>query len=455
MEYTLLIEQKRRYKVFIASIIFIVLFLLITFYKFGLYVFFGVVGVLFSIAITPLLMGRYKFFLLLWLFIIPIFDNVRFFLVAGANPATAIGAFLTVPFAAVFIFNEFFKVTKELPFLKYMVIFQIILVIYFFRPGTPFSSLMDLFRQFIEIFIIFVAYVYFKQDKKNAYTIINYIAWFTNINSLTAIFQRVTGIGLNMIENVPRASGLLVHPNIMALVINLFLPMAIYMFLKSETKNSRIFWGASIILNTLALFLTFAKIGYLAFMLMSGILFLYLPYKTKVKTFLFAVCGLIVFVISNAALNLQIIEYVVKRFNNMDSFYLRLELWNFLLSGLNAANIWFGNGIKAVMPYLMQYGYPLGAHNIYVQLLFEFGLMSIFFHLRFLIPLKDFLKAHWDKKLPDRFVYIFPVTIFLQILLNMASDNSVFSRTPMYFSWVIVIYFYLRLKEEYADRKAN
>ena len=446
MEYSLILEQRKRYLFLGAGVIFLILLTFAMFFSMGIFGLLDIILLLFFLILTPFLYKRNKFFLVLWLFIVPVFDNFRPFVIAGANPMTVIGTVITVPTAMIILSNYIGSVWKKLPYIKYIFFFMLLLIFNCFRQDSFASGLMNVFRYFIQIFIIYLAYDSFKDDLTKAYSIFKLINIFTVINSIVILFQRLTGFGLLSVGGVLRAPGLLAHPNVTAIVVNLYLPMAIYMLMKSQKKEEKFYWGISIILNVLALLLTLTKVGYLCFLVMLFLMFLCLPYKRKLKAALVSICIFVLLTAVNFIFNLQIIEGILIRMGENDSYTWRQEVWKLLMAGINSRNVWFGNGIDSASSYLLSLGqYKMMTHNVYLQLWFELGVTCIIFYMSFIFPLISFIKAFMNKRLTDRMEYIFPIAIFVQIFINMYSDNSVFSRTPMFFAWVIITYFYMKL----------
>jgi len=349
---------------------------------------------------------------------------------------------LSFPVAFILIYKELGNAIKELPFLIPLCIFELVMIINFFRPGTPFMVITELLRCFIAIFIIICTYNFLK--KNSTETLFNWINIFVVINSLTAIFQRLTGIGMRIIEGIPRVQGFLGHPNVTGFVINIFLPVCIYMFLNSKVKKTKIYWGISILINTLALLLTFTKVCYFTFAVTMLILFFYLPFKIKFRVFFGVLASSIIFLILNSVLDLKIIESMVNRIDNTTSYMFRLRIWHYILSVVNLNNVWFGHGINSVQLFLTNLNELARAHNIYVQLLYEYGITCIFFYLTFIIPFIKFFKYQFIGKIYNKFIYIFPILTIIGIFLNMYSDNSILIRTPLYYALVVITIFYLK-----------
>ena len=399
MEYNLIQEANKRYKIFYALIAGLFALTIISFFYLGFLGLIASFAILTSIAILPLVYNKYRFFLVLWLFIVPFFDNFRQIIVAGTTPIVFLATGLTIPFGLILIFREKGQIFKDLPFLKYLIVFQIIIFLNFFRQGTEFSSIVEILKIFVQIFVIFCTYLYIKQNKtpEKLYFWINL---FVVTNCTAAFFQMITGIGLRLIEGVPRVNGFLGHPNVLGFLLNLYLPFAIYKYLYTKKQKEKNIWLGLIAVSVLTLFFTMTKVALFTFAVMLMILFFQLPYKLKFRILITSLIGIVAFLAVNYLFSLNIIENLIERLNNTSSYEWRLKIWSYLISDINFSNIWLGHGINSEKHFLnmINYGEAVAAHNGYIQLIFEFGISSIFFYLSFLNSLVYFTKKMFFTK---------------------------------------------------------
>ena len=309
MEYTLLLEKIQRKRILVFGLIVYFLFIIFSSMTLGLKGVILSLGLLFFTILAPLFYGKHKLFLFVWILIIPLIDNFRPILIGDINPFTYFVTGLTFPIAFCLIYKKTGEVTKEIPAVLALMIFELIITANFLRPDTSTFELFNVFKlHLIELFIIFTSYFYFKKNSPEQ--VFNWINIFTVLNACAAIFQKVTGTFLMLIEGIQRAGGLVGHPNDSAFLINIYLPLGLYMFLNAETKRKKIIWGASVAVNILALILTMTKSGYLAFGLMLCILFFYLPSKMKIRMISSIVFISIIALFLNFSLHLNIIENI-------------------------------------------------------------------------------------------------------------------------------------------------
>lgn len=455
MEYILQLEEKQRYRILGIGVALTFLLIMFSFMIMGIYGLVLSAGLLAITFITPLIYGKYKLFLFLWLLIIPCFDNFKPLLIGSTSLVTYLITALSIPFALILFYKELDKVLKELPFIIFIIIFEIIMAFNAFRPGVHPSDVVDVLKNFIEIFVIFLTFFYLK--KESSEILFKWINIFFILNALTAIFQKLTGIGIALVEGVHRVQGLMAGANAFAFVVNIYLPLGFYMFINAKTKKQKIFWGIGVFVNFLALVITFAKTSYMLFGVMLLVLFMYLPFKIK-KRMIFSAVGIVAITLMlDQLLNLNIIQQILNRFNNTSSWDWRIKVWGYLVHGLNHFNILIGNGINSSSRYLLSINSVdcPRAHNVYLQMLYEYGVLGVFFYIPFFVLAIKFLKASLSKHLPDKMIYIVPFIISIQIIIDMISSNSVLIRTPMYMAWALLTTFYLRLNSDLKSNSQN
>jgi hypothetical protein len=444
MEYGLQLEEKQRYWLLVTGIAFFTFLIFISYFLLRLQGLLMSTAFICSLLLTPLLYKKYKFFFVLWLFIVPFFEASTFKIIAGTDPINFIAAGLTVPFTLLLFYRNIGQILKDLPFFAYFIFFDTLLFLNIFRPGTFAPTLIDFMKYFFVIFIVFCIYNYVKKHSPNF--IFNIINIFFACDFLVAIYQRLSG-NMSIVEGIPRVSGLAIHPNGLAFSINIYLPIAFFLFLTSKSKKMKIFLGTNIFIGLIALVFTFCKVAFLILALNIFIILFYTPLKLKVKVFMgFFILTLLFFTV-DTLLNLNFLNYFTSRMNNTSSWEWRLKIWNLLLNDINFKTLLIGNGALSANNLLFEIQKKARyAHNVYIQFFHDYGILSISLFLAYLIPGITFLKSLLSKTISNRFIYIIPLLIVLDNFINMFTDNGAMIRTPLYTSWVVITIFYLNLK---------
>lgn len=410
-------------------------------------------GLLLCILMLPLLIDRYYFFIFLWLFIVPIFDTFQAVQIAGTNPVVFVITGLTVPFACFLIGRDLHAVIYRFPFVSYLLLFDLILFLNIFRPNTGKDALIEFLKFFIEIFIVFCVIKY--TEKGQAKKLASHLGVFITLNSIIAILQRITGIGLRVIEGLPRIQGLVGHPNVLAFLNVLYLPFAFYQMIHAEDKRSRRNWLVSIGICLLALILTMCKSVIAAFVLQLVVLFLFLPRRIKLYIVIALITFVIILVAADFLIGNTLFEQFTNRLNNNDSWEWRLKVWGWLMADIDLKNIWIGHGMDAAQYYLksVQPTEPFFVHNVYLQMLYDQGLTSLLFIAALGQPFFKFSLHLLRKNDSKKIISVLALLTLFPVFMNMAADNSVFLRTPMSFFWVFMVYFYLWNNQELQSEK--
>ncbi len=456
MEYTLLLENKKIYITFILGFISFVLFIAYAVSNYGLYAFILTCGFLVSLIITPLVCGRFKFLLYLWLLVVPLFDNVGLLSIKGTNIFVFIATALSGPFALLLLYKSTHKVVKELPFVVPLLLFELVIFINFLRPGTYLSNIAELIKHFIEIFIVFCVYFYFKNQKNQdnqslTYNLFKFLNIFVMLNSAVAIFQSVTGIGMGIISGVPRPLGLLGGPNSIALLINLLLPVAIYyLFIEKAPAKDRKFWLISSFINIFGLLVTLSKTSYVIFFIMLFIFSFLMSFKIKIRLLYGFICFFVLGAAAIIFLDLDVLTHLSERMTSVGSLEWRLKVWNLLLYNFDFNTFIIGNGIHSAKYYLLRinFGEDPHVHNIYIQYAYEYGIAGILYCLNIVFLAVTFMKAMFCKKYANSKVYIIPFIIALSMLISMFNSNALAMRTSLYFAWTLLTVYYLQLNSD-------
>lgn len=448
MEYLLQIEQKKKFWIIPIAVSGLLLFIFFSNAFAGIYGLGGSIGIILCLLFTPFFIGRYKLFLLLWVFLIPFFDNIKPLLIGSTSIITYGITGITIPVAFFMIYKEFHKIQKEFPIIIFPIAFFLLMLINFFRSPLTLNMIGDILGFYVQIFVIVCTCIYLR--KYSPERIFKFFAIFVIICCVLAIFQRITGIGTVFLDGAKRVQGLLGHPNAFAFLINLYFPVGIYKYICSDAIKEKRFWLISLIISFLGLVLSLSKTSFLLFAIMLFIMFLFLPLKHKSKIIFASVMGSILLIAVAFLFNINILNEIIMRFSNTSSWEWRLRIWGYMVHGFDLTSIFIGNGIGTAKFYLMgiDAGLQTIPHNIYLQMLFEYGILGSLYYIPFYVLAYIFLKSSLNKKIPNRISYIYPFIICVQIAIDLSASNSALLRTTMYWAWVVLVAFYIMLRKE-------
>ena len=415
------------------------------------------IGLLFYLALSPLLMFRNRFFLFLWLFISPFLYKSSY--LGQISVPTFIITGLSMPYALVLFYNHMSELLKKFDFLKFIIFLQILMLLNLFRPdSSPALVLMMVRYYFIAFFIVGITYFYMKTENKASF-IYKCTVPIGIINALVAVFQKATGVGMMIIEGFPRVSGIFPHPNQCGFFINLFMPLSIYLLTQAKTRKQKIFFLFNFLLSLLVLVLTLSKTSYLIF-LINIVLFMniYGNIKTKFKIYLSIPIIASVILVLCSIFNYNIIGLIGERFSNTDSLSWRLRIWSFVIQGMDLWKFLFGAGLDTADRYIMSVNSiyeSSNIHNGYLQLVYELGIFGLSFIAFIVAIFRRSLKFMLDKKYSDVKIYgLIPLMLANVFLIETFFDQSIQSRFSLYLFIVLSAVFYVKMnnaEESYAS----
>ena len=211
---------------------------------------------------------------------------------------------------------------------------------------------------------------------------------------------------ISVTEDFIRFAALLMNPNALAMICEICLSLLTIFIVQDKFEWNDII--AYIIFAVLGLS-TFSKTFLILFGILAVILFVYLisKYKWKVAWLVCVVCGLIMFavVIKGDFLFTYLHRFVhINIYDNYDTRFEkfinvlttgRYKLWLSFLDYMlmNPLIIFFGRGLGAPLVA------SLSAHNFYISLIYELGIVgTILFVLMFVALILDYKKRNPDYK---------------------------------------------------------
>lgn len=182
-----------------------------------------------------------------------------------------------------------------------------------------------------------------------------------------------------------RAISVFPDPHMLSFYLNMTLPFAIFLAIKSSSKK-RIFWISSAFLIFIADILTFSRGGYIGLAVMAFILFALFFKKLSVK-FRLAACALLFFGTTTLfLLPNPVSQRFVSSFDTSEgSNSGRIETWSqaFEVIKKNPLGVGIGNYALAIKP-SADYREPIYAHSVYLDIAAEMGIFALLFWIAFL-----------------------------------------------------------------------
>ncbi len=448
MEYILQLDKQRRYKLLITSVVLFFIFMLFCAMFLGPKGIALSIGLLFFTLLTPLLMGRNKFFLFLWIIIFPIITILvsLFNVSASLNPFTFLITGISMPYAIIAFTKHIKNVIKTLPFVLYLLLFTIVILLNIFRLGTSLFDILIFFNfHFISIFLIIITFLFIKEKNENYNLIFNWISLFSIANALVAIFQGVTGIGRRVVDGFLRVPGLFEHPNSCGMLINFFFIVAFYKYMKADTKNQKILWAMAIFINFMALIFTMSKTSIFIFLFNLFVIFLNLKNKHKFYFAFSSFFTLLVIFIIDHFVNLNLLNTFIMRIHDSGSFIYRMQLWDNLIKSLDFVGVLFGKGVFSDRNYLATLGNVPMAHNAYIQLLYEYGIAGWLFFAAFIyVLINAFKKMYTNPDFSNKYAYIAQFMVISIILIESFVDQILMNRIALNYAWIIITVLYIQ-----------
>ena len=263
--------------------------------------------------------------------------------------------------------------------------------------------------------------------------------------------------GGNVILRSQRYSGITGNVNITSFILVFKMPILFYLILKSNKTYKNIFYSILILLITFLIFEVLITRGaILSILLISLIILLYVIYnKTQISSFklkLIYILLPIMFVtffnkVSDSSSNA--IERVASITESTDrSTFERKIFWGIGLKEFSKRPL-IGNGIgsyklnsiKSYLPYMNQYIVPYHAHNDYIEILAETGILgfisyfSIFLFFLYVLVSKKTYSTYRNK--PPKLFFFLALSII--VFIGDSLINFPFSRPVQFIYLALVI----------------
>ncbi|WP_426112977.1 O-antigen ligase family protein [Massilia sp. PWRC2] len=241
--------------------------------------------------------------------------------------------------------------------------------------------------------------------------------------------------------NGARLQSTFAHPNIYAFYLTLVVALGFYV-LKSATYRlsawQRVGLSAYLLLLLVMLALTQTRSAWIA---CFGLFFVYgLLFERRYLLYLLliAVLALLIPEVRERVLELGSGNQV-RQYAKLNSFAWRLYIWESGLAWMRPSHYLFGYGVDAFAYYSPTF-FPLagkthfGAHNVYIQWLFELGAIGLLAYLWLFARLLGMLKSLLGV---DRLAGFIVIALVLQYLAVSVSDNMAAYLAFNWYFWFV------------------
>ncbi|MFH1458940.1 MAG: O-antigen ligase family protein [Candidatus Omnitrophota bacterium] len=283
---------------------------------------------------------------------------------------------------------------------------------------------LSFFLEFIpKILIVYFLIILLVKTRTQAVFLFWVLFALAIIVSIAAIIQHKMGLGLYYrIEGITRVSGTEVDPNFFAIQLVMLVPILLYLFLAKRNLLIRalLLFGLGLLL--LAVVFTYSRTGMLA-LLFSLAIFVVKPVFSKQKNWIPLICAILAIIMFLPFIPQKYWERVKTITDFEDpAIRARLDTWRIgaeiitenPIIGIGYGAFKFEYGERAASsPYVDTKAY-LVAHNSYVELGAESGLLALLVFFALIIYTFNYLKKARENFIIQRDYYLYHLTCALE-----------------------------------------
>lgn len=254
-----------------------------------------------------------------------------------------------------------------------------------------------------------------------------------------------------------RVSSTFSHPNIFAFYLVLMISLSFYFF-KAKASYIPLFFRRTIPIYILIMFslliMTKTRSAWascFAFFLLYALIY---ERKYLIWIFLASVVGFMIPEVRDRITDLAQGNEVIN-YSKLNSYAWRKMIWTQGLLWMEKSHYPIGYGLESFIHYstsffTMSGGVNMGAHSVYVQLLFETGILGlgafVWLHVKFGLLLKPYYQA-------NKLMIFTAIMFLLEFALNSYSDNMLAYLSFNWYLWFVLgaIYAVGRIRKQKAD----
>jgi putative inorganic carbon (HCO3(-)) transporter len=232
------------------------------------------------------------------------------------------------------------------------------------------------------------------------------------------------------------------HPNVMAFYLMVIIAVALYILKCAAyalTAPRRVMLNLYILLLLLLLLLTQTRSAWIGCFLFFAIYAVFFERKYLFYLLLLPLVVLFVPAVQDRLADLATGNDAAN-YAKLNSFAWRVMLWKFALGSMSTANYLVGNGWNA-FNHNSQAFFPMAgkmewyAHNVYVQLMYEMGMLGIAAYLFLYARIAAILRHLWKF---DRLAAVVVLSLMAEYIAVSASDNVLAYLSVNWYFWLVL-----------------
>jgi len=359
-------------------------------------------------------------------------DSFDVLLFGKLNLASILGIFI-IAFSIDLILRKTISIAKFtiIPF----EVFLAISIISSIFSGYLTSSLADWLRYLSLYLIYLIAYNFVIKDKDYTHKLLEFMMYSAIIPICMGFVQFFTRTG-NISDGLNRVYGTFVHPNPFAFYL-LIIVAVCYMVFITSGKTKKIIAAGIAVSSIILILFTYTRSAWIALFIILIIIFRQIKSKYK-YLFLCLLAG--VFIIYQSD---YIIGFFTARFNNISSSKMeenslatRLYIWSHMFK-VSFNHPLLGTGLSTFELYSEKaLGFSAMAHNDYLRILFETGIIGLlsYLYLLYKVIIVSFKKTKRLKSPINTTI----MWLFILFAAMSFGDNIIDMLSSQLYLWVLV-----------------
>jgi O-antigen ligase len=347
-----------------------------------------------------------------------------------------------------FLIKSKIEINKIIKFFVFWIIILMISVVNSFRSfGEDGLISIREWTRILSIFITFLIFYNLIENIEQGKRLIKYSMLALVVPLGVAVYQIITSTGIIEFHlNIVRIHSTFTHPNSFALFLVFFILLNFWFY---QSSRNKIFWLMLLFIEIICLIFTFSFSGYI--LLLVSIVPLILN-KKKFREKIFILFNVFVFIFlasltKEFRVRFELVERInlnktIKEGEVVESFTWRVVNWMNLLDLWEERPIlgWGLSTIQFINPWRTLEGIGYAAHNDFLKLIVETGLIGLIFYLLFVFNSALFIYREYNNcreiYLKNLLFILFSFFLAWQIL--SAVDNYLTVTAFQFYFWSIV-----------------